>query len=506
MIYYIPFFSMILGAYLLGAVPFGVGIGKYWCKLDIRSLGSGNIGAANAFRVLGPVPGFLVLLLDAAKGAAPVCLAGVWWTGSPKLALIQVIVGLSAIMGHTYSCFLRFKGGKGIATSAGVFLVLSWKGILLSLFVWIVMVLITRFSSLGSLFAAFSLPVFLWLFAAPKEYLVFGILAAIFVFVKHRENIKRLLNRSENKLFCFIIFFLFVMFSITINESFAEVKEPKLTIKGNKRPGGVLFLRLDNIPDAVRIIRISGNWQKTIVPFYKKNNSWNAVLPVARHMKPGIYQFLIYINDDINVAVINNTNINDKSIDGNLNDEKKLTYKIKISSYKFKSQFLSLPKSQVDKYEDPEVEKEYEILDKTLATISKNLIPDFPFKWPVSAEVTTDYGISRFINGEGSGWHKGIDLGAARFTSVKAPQKGKIILARNGFKIHGNTVILDHGHGLLSLYLHLEKILVKEGIQVKKGAVIGTVGSSGIATGPHLHWGTYIYGVPVDPMLLLRIY
>lgn len=195
-------FIMIAGSYLLGSVPFGLAVGKYWCRVDIRSQGSGNIGAANAFRVLGAIPGTVVLLGDAAKGAIPVLLAGkLFGHGSESAALLQVFAGLAAILGHNYSCFLGFKGGKGIATSAGVFAVISLPAFLGSLAVWILSVLITRYSSVGSLLAAIALPILLWLMKVPLSYLAFGLLASLFAFAKHIDNIRRLLQGKENKLF-----------------------------------------------------------------------------------------------------------------------------------------------------------------------------------------------------------------------------------------------------------------------------------------------------------------
>lgn len=193
--------AVILASYVVGAIPFGFAVGKYWCRVDIRTLGSGNIGAANAFRVLGPVPGTVVLLLDAAKGAIPLLLVGLRWHGEPWGEILQVGAGLAAILGHNYSCFLGWKGGKGIATSAGVFLVLSWKALLVALAVWVIAVALTRYSSVGSILAAVVLPLALWRSGAPLPHLLFALLAALFAVYKHRENIRRLLRRQENRLF-----------------------------------------------------------------------------------------------------------------------------------------------------------------------------------------------------------------------------------------------------------------------------------------------------------------
>lgn len=204
-------FLVIAVAYFIGAIPFGVLVGKYFCKIDIRTIGSGNIGAANAFRTLGVIPGIIVLLGDAAKGGLPVYFTWKLFgfvgsfsnveTSESAAQMLQVLVGLAAILGHNYSCFLKFKGGKGIATSAGVFVILSWKACLGSLIVWISAALLTRFSSVGSLSAATALPVLLWKFGSPTSHIAFGVLASLFAFIKHKDNIKRLIRGEENKLF-----------------------------------------------------------------------------------------------------------------------------------------------------------------------------------------------------------------------------------------------------------------------------------------------------------------
>ncbi|MFH1454404.1 MAG: glycerol-3-phosphate 1-O-acyltransferase PlsY [Armatimonadota bacterium] len=191
---------VITASYIIGAIPFGLIIGKIFKGIDIRKEGSGNIGAANAFRTLGMVPGSLVLIFDILKGVAAVYIASTFMPEN-YAALFNVIAGLAAIIGHNNSIFLNFKGGKGIATSFGVFLALNWKISLLVLLIYILMLLITKYSSVGSLSASAAMPVCMYVFRQPVEYTVFALLAAIFAFYKHKANIKRLIKGEELKVF-----------------------------------------------------------------------------------------------------------------------------------------------------------------------------------------------------------------------------------------------------------------------------------------------------------------
>lgn len=190
---------LVLSCYLLGSIPVGVIAGRLLKGIDIREAGSGNIGAANVYRTLGPFPALFVLSLDVLKGIVPLFFLSThpWLHPSPSL---MVAAGLSAILGHTFSIFLKFKGGKGIATSAGVFLYLNWQATLLSAGIWALMVALTRFSSVGSLSAALALPFLMRLLQAPREYQLFSLVACLFAFWTHRANIRRLLKREELRL------------------------------------------------------------------------------------------------------------------------------------------------------------------------------------------------------------------------------------------------------------------------------------------------------------------
>ena len=183
-------------AYLVGSIPSGLILGKLFWHIDLRKYGSHNIGATNAWRTLGKVPGIIVFLADSLKGQAGVLL-GLSLVGTP---LAAVIGGLLAIIGHSFSIFLRFRGGKGVATSLGVLTMLMGNVTLIVFALWFTIVYMTRYVSLGSVVAGVLTPILAALFVYPMEYIVFTVIAALLVIVRHRENIKRLMNGTENKI------------------------------------------------------------------------------------------------------------------------------------------------------------------------------------------------------------------------------------------------------------------------------------------------------------------
>lgn len=188
-----------VAAYLLGSVPFGLLLGKLFGAADIRKSGSGNIGATNVARVAGPAAGILTLLLDGGKGAAAVYLAARLTNAS---ATWIMVAGLCVLLGHCFPVWLRFHGGKGVATAAGVFLVLCpWAGVG-AVIVFILVVAYWRFVSLGSISAAAVMPLLVYFFWAPGHappyVITFGSLAAVLLVVyKHDQNIQRLVQGDE---------------------------------------------------------------------------------------------------------------------------------------------------------------------------------------------------------------------------------------------------------------------------------------------------------------------
>lgn len=197
---------VVLAAYLLGSIPTGFLVAKAR-GIDIRTVGSGNIGATNVFRYLGKTAGAFVLLADACKGFLAVVLVGDWLcaclypaAGPQALEWCRIVAGLSAILGHNYTCWLHFKGGKGIATSAGVLVALVPAALLSLLAVWIVVFALSRYVSLASISAALVLPFAAWLTGKSTTLIAITAAMAALAIYKHKANIKRLLNGTENRI------------------------------------------------------------------------------------------------------------------------------------------------------------------------------------------------------------------------------------------------------------------------------------------------------------------
>ncbi len=210
-----------VAAYLLGSIPFGFLVAKAK-GIDIRNVGSGNIGATNAMRVLGKPAGIFVLLMDAAKGYAAVAWltpmifnqVDVWlhrhFSGSLDYFQYQpanvqmkffLLAGIFAVLGHNYTCWLKFKGGKGIATTAGVFLALAPWALLVAFVVFILAVVITKYVSVGSIAAAIALPATVWIMAPHNLFLnIVTTALGVLAIWKHKANIKRLIAGTENRL------------------------------------------------------------------------------------------------------------------------------------------------------------------------------------------------------------------------------------------------------------------------------------------------------------------
>lgn len=165
----------------------------------------------------------------------------------------------------------------------------------------------------------------------------------------------------------------------------------------------------------------------------------------------------------------------------------------------FGVQRLRMSKQSSKLYTDPSVEKEGELIHAALMRTDSTQLWSGSFAWPVNGRVSTSFGLARTINGKIQYRHKGLDIASAAGTPVLAPSDAVVTLARNDFKLHGKTIVLDHGQTVGSIYIHLSQILVKDGDQVKRGQRIGLVGATGAVTGPHLHWGVYVSGQAVNP-------
>lgn len=197
MINYIIPIIVILAAYLIGSISTGYLIVKAKTNQDIRQVGSGSTGATNVKRVLGKKWFFIVLLLDALKGATPVLLAK-YLTFDPY-GINAVLASIFVIIGHSKPIFLQFKGGKSVASGVGTILALNWMVGLVIALIWAVITYVSKYVSLGSIIALGLSPILMYLFKNPIGYVVYCLIAAIYIIYLHRENIKRLVKGEENK-------------------------------------------------------------------------------------------------------------------------------------------------------------------------------------------------------------------------------------------------------------------------------------------------------------------
>lgn len=257
---------------------------------------------------------------------------------------------------------------------------------------------------------------------------------------------------------------------------------PTVSVQGSPVPGGTLFVQvgLDENSNAGTV-----EFAEMTLPLQVEKGVGKTILPVPLDKKPGDYDLKITISGSSGDSAHHRV--------------------IPIKPKKYAVQYLTLPPSEEDKYEAPGVVAERAAIEHALKTVSKKYTWWGSFIWPVDAGISTEFGIKRYINGEDAGRHWGFDLPAPEGTPVKATNCGTVLLARSDFTLHGKTVIIDHGIGLTSLYIHLSSISVKPGDLVKRGQVIGRVGSTGVATGPHLHWGVYVGREAVDPRMFMHL-
>jgi len=261
----------------------------------------------------------------------------------------------------------------------------------------------------------------------------------------------------------------------------ADIDNPadfKVITKENY-PGNILIVSVENL-NKDETVKIKTDAVKTDVEMYPYNDKYMSIFPIDLNAKPGDYD--IY-------AVFNEGKIN----------EYIQTKKINIINKDFKTQYLTVSEELNDSNNDDKSIKEFAQYVKPARTESvTEKLWRGEFLMPINGRLTTDFAETRYVNNVLSSRHSGVDLAAPAGTEVKAPNNGHVTLAMNGLLSTGNTLVLDHGMGLFTSYYHLDTILVKTGDFVKKGDVIGTVGTTGFSTGPHLHYAISIYNAYVN--------
>ncbi len=193
------FLLFILLAYLIGSIPTGFIIVKLFKNIDIRTVGSGSTGATNVKRVMGKNWFFIVMILDAIKGALPVILATLFVSKFSNIGLCPVLAAIAVILGHSKSIFLNFTGGKSVASGVGTILALNWQVGLMVFLIWSIIAWFSKYISLASMIALLLSPILMYLFKQPIAYILYTLLGAIYIVYLHRENISRLIKGNENK-------------------------------------------------------------------------------------------------------------------------------------------------------------------------------------------------------------------------------------------------------------------------------------------------------------------
>ena len=196
---YRQFALVIAASYLIGSIPTGYIIVKLFTGQDIRKIGSGSTGATNVKRVMGRNWFFIVMVLDALKGAIPVIFTALFATALKEYGVLPVVASICVLLGHSKSVFLNFTGGKSVASGVGTLLALNWQTGLVIAAVWAFVTWTWRYVSLGSIVALSLAPIIMWIMNAPVAYIIYALIAAIYVIYLHRENIQRLKNGTENK-------------------------------------------------------------------------------------------------------------------------------------------------------------------------------------------------------------------------------------------------------------------------------------------------------------------
>lgn len=292
-------------------------------------------------------------------------------------------------------------------------------------------------------------------------------------------------NRLNNSNLKAVLLLTLLIFSLICNQHQAKTQSLRgkkdlisVVVRSTANVGEVVPVRIKKIDIIDKAPKLYFNKNK-IPLFLIDNSTYRGLIPLSADTRAGKHPMEIFYEGQV------------KRID------------LEVKETKYPVEDLTLPKT-VLALKATRTEKER--LSKALRNVSSKKYWNGKFLSPSSGRMSTGYGVKRRINGVLSKdyFHKGSDFAAKEGSAVKACENGKVILAgleNKGFVVNGNCVFLDHGHGVITGYLHLSSVLVKEGDFVNKGQIIGKVGSTGIASGPHLHWGVYVLGKTTDPLI-----
>jgi len=241
-----------------------------------------------------------------------------------------------------------------------------------------------------------------------------------------------------------------------------------------------------NVPDEPDVKSVKVIWQKKTVPAFHADGAWRTILGVDLDASAGEHTAEASLTMD-------DGRLEHRAIAVNVEAKKYPTSRLNVDE-----KFVELSKADLARSE-----REAKEIDSIYDRITTDIVPDEPFTDPIPGVGGTNFGERRIFNGEPRSPHSGADLHAAAGTPVHATNRGRVVLAKNLF-FTGNTVLLDHGFGIYSLYAHLSRIDVKDGEMVQSGQVVGLVGATGRVTAPHLHWAMRVQGARVNPFSLVR--
>ena len=260
--------------------------------------------------------------------------------------------------------------------------------------------------------------------------------------------------------------------------------EPRVTVFPERpRVGDVIFVSLE--PEG-ELVRAACSWGGTSYRFPEAESTAELVLPVSLTTAPGGHHATVYW----------------KYVDGGMG---KATVPVEVKAREFAVQHLKLSRAQEARYSAPETARERRLIGSALDRVGAERWWQGSFVMPVEGRISTEFGMQRYINGRLSYRHRGIDIAAPEGTPVLAAADGVVSLADASFLLHGQTVVVDHGHGVSTLYIHMSEIAVGQGEAVRHGQMVGRVGATGVATGPHLHFGVYAHHEAVDPFFWMNL-
>jgi len=269
---------------------------------------------------------------------------------------------------------------------------------------------------------------------------------------------------------------LLIIFFLVLGFNFSFSQELNVVYNTEVKPGEILKVKIVN----ENFQKVSVGFNQELFSAYKLNEFFISFIGVNAGVRSGEYILKIFARTADGVQLSK-------------------YFPVLVKSVKFPLQYLTLSKNKFALYTNPEVKKEYKIIGAGITeSISEKYFED-KFILPLAGKISTFYGTQRITNGKKGSFHKGIDIAAKAGTPVKAAASGKVVVSAT-FILHGNTIVINHGLGIATLYIHLQKRLKIKGDFVKQGEVIGLVGSSGVSTGPHLHYGMYANNNSINPL------